>query len=167
MHRLYLLLVSLSLATVAGASPSGKPNAPANGSALATALAYDSAFTGYQRDVEPVVADWKQTNAAIAASSAHAGHAGHAGHADHAGHASHATAAAKPDAHAGHDMTATKTSKPQKSAPEDLKAMEPAKHNAHAGHKPGVKPAQPSPRPKAKEKTESIAKPDSHDAHQH
>lgn len=116
MHRIHLISALLTAAT-APAFASGPP-APVPG--------YDSAFTGYQKYVEPQVADWKQTNVLIAATPVHAGHdqqagggqpadrsqhadqAGHAGHAGH-GHAKEKTAAdptpaatATPDPHAEH-----------------------------------------------------------------
>ncbi len=122
MHRIHLISALLTAAT-----------APAFASAPAAPVpGYDSAFTGYQKYVEPQVADWKQTNVLIAATPGHAGHgqqagggqpadrsqhagqAGHAGHTGHAGHAGHGHAKGKtaaeptpaapatPDPHAEH-----------------------------------------------------------------
>ena len=171
MHRFSLLLASLSFATAAGASQLGDARGPANAAAPAAALAYDSAFTGYQSYVEPVVADWKQTNAAIAGSSSHAGHAPPTATAKpdaHAGHDMSAMKASKPDPHAGHDMAAMKASKPDPHAGHDMAAMKSAKPDEHAGHDMAAsKRVKPAPAPKAKVKAHAVPKPDPHAAHQH
>ena len=161
MHRFSLLLASLSFATAAGASQLGDARGPANAAAPAAALAYDSAFTGYQNYVEPVVADWKQTNAAIAGSPGHAAHAARARHAP-------ATASAKPDPHAGHDMSAMTAPKPDPHAGHDMAAMKTAKPDEHAGHDMAAsKRAKPAPAPKAKVNANAVPTPDPHAAHQH
>ena len=128
--------------------------APAYGqqAAPAPAPAYDSAFTSYKAYKEPEVADWKQTNATIAAvPGGHAAHMAGMGGADdeadpHAGHNMNgdAKADAKADPHAGHDMSAMaagpvatpakpgpkKTGKASKAAPKP--AADP--HAAHQHH---------------------------------
>lgn len=125
MHRSPLILtLLLACAGAHAAGPAAQP-------------AYDSAFAGYQKYVEPQVADWKQTNAAIAAVPGHAGH----GAGSHGEHAGHDMAPAKPDPHAGHKMA-------------------PAKADPHAGH--DMTAAKPQPAPKA-----APAKPDPHAEHKH
>ena len=102
------LMIGLMLATgAAHAAPAASPPplAALDASAPAPKLAYDSAFADYKTDADAKVANWKETNAAIARAPGH-GHAGHAGHdmskmkAEPEGK----PAAAKPaaDPHAGH-----------------------------------------------------------------
>lgn len=111
MHRLHMISVLLA-ACAAIPAP-----AMAQASAAAAPPAYDSAFASYQKYVEPQVADWKQTNAAIAATGAHAHgqqsaappqapaapHAGHAPAKETKVPAAQPAAPAKPDPHAGHN----------------------------------------------------------------
>lgn len=104
---------------------------------------YDSAFTSYQKYQEPKVADWKETNAAIAATPGHAGH-GAQGMDEHAGHVMPA-AQAKPavvDEHAGHVMPAAQA-------------------------KPAPATPKPSPKPTPASTAPAVAKPDPHAEHKH
>ena len=112
--------------------------------APAAAPAYDSAFASYQAYKEPEVADWKQTNATIAAvPSGHGAHmSGMGSEADpHAGHNMGGDAKAKADPHAGHDMsamTAAPAAKPAKPAPKKTgkasKAASKPPADPHAAH---------------------------------
>ena len=118
---------------------------PAHARQSAPVAPYDSAFAGYKAYQEPKLADWKQTNAAVAALPGHGAHTGHtmgamapAAAADpHAGHDMGAmqktNAAAATDPHAGHDMS--KMAKPSVAAPTTkVKAPKPAKPDPHAAH---------------------------------
>ena len=86
MHRSRLIMSALLLCA-------------ANGTAQPATPVYDSAFAGYKKHDEAKVADWKATNAAVAASPGHAAQDPHAGHV--MPKAPPATPA-KPDPHAEH-----------------------------------------------------------------
>ena len=130
---------------------------PAHARQSPPAAAYDSAFAGYKAYAEPKVANWKQTNAIVAALPGHRAHAGHdmsamapGATADpHAGHdmskMQPAAAAAPADPHAGHDMSkmqpasTTRTSQPARpavkvKAPTPVKLAKPDPHADHQHH---------------------------------
>lgn len=123
-YRLILpvLLASASATSWAADPAKERQLAPLNAAAPAKAAAYDSAFAGYRAYQDPQVANWKETNAAIAGTSGHAGHAGH-----DMGKMQHGSqpAPARPDPHAGHDMSKMKPAE---------KPAAPAKPDPHAGH---------------------------------
>ena len=92
--------------------------------AQSTSPAYDSAFASYQKYQEPKVADWKETNAAIAATPGHGAH----GVDEHAGHVMAAAPAAKP-APATLEAVSKQTSKPTPTAAAAAKPDPHAEHN--------------------------------------
>lgn len=168
-HSRLILPVLLACATL-----------PAHARQSTPAVGYDSAFAGYKAYQEPKVADWKQTNATVAALP---------GHGAHAGHAMGAMApAAAADPHAGHDMsTMQKASTPATADPHaghDMSKMQnaaaPVAADPHAGHdmgkmqhpaKPAAKARADKPAPQAAKvrapKPVKAAKPDPHADHQH
>ncbi len=87
MHRSRLILSALLLCAGTAAAQPAVP-------------VYDSAFTGYKKHDDAKVADWKASNAAVAASPGHAAHDPHAGHV--MPKAATPPAPAKPDPHAEH-----------------------------------------------------------------
>lgn len=132
---------------------------PAHAGQSPAAAGYDSAFAGYKAYQEPTVADWKQTNATVAALPGHGAHAGHAMGAPeaapdaHAGHdvskMPNAGAPVAADPHAGHDMSKmghpakpaakapARTPVPQEAkvkAPKPAKAAKPDPHADHHNH---------------------------------
>lgn len=155
MSRLRLIAPAL-LACAAILPAFGQQPAPA------AAPAYDSAFASYQAYKEPEVADWKQTNATIAAvPSGHGAHmSGMDGEADpHAGHNMGGDAKAEADPHAGHNMGGDAKAEADPHAGHDMSAMTAA---------PVAKPAKPAPK-KAGKASKAASKPpaDPHAAHQH
>jgi len=116
MHRYRLIFTALLACAGTATAQSSSPQS--------TSPVYDSAFASYQKYQEPKVADWKATNAAIAATPGHGGHGAHA-----------------VDEHAGHVMPAAQGTKP---APATLKpapkptpaptAAAVAKPDPHAEH---------------------------------
>ncbi|QYF95608.1 hypothetical protein KY495_10920 [Massilia sp. PAMC28688] len=123
----------------------------------AAGQSYESAFAGYRAYVEPSVADWKATNAAIA-------QVNHA----HAGHDMGQHAASADDPHAGHDMSKHTTPKVDAHAGDDMGNKAPAA-DPHAGHNMPMKPAQPKADPHAGHDMSKHTKPatDPHAGHQH
>lgn len=114
-----LCLLLLSCGHAAAAAPAAPP-------------AYDSAFASYKKYAEPQVADWKQTNADIAAAPGHGAHAGHAMSkpaGEHAGHGGQS--AGKPDEHAGHRMTAPAPSPVADAARQTKPSPKPDPHAEH------------------------------------
>jgi len=103
-----VLLAGAAASLAAAPAPEGQP-APLDPAAAASPLVYDSAFAGYKAYQEPKVANWKETNAAIATVPGHGGHGAHAGHdmseMQPAGQPEPKTGPAEPaksDPHAGH-----------------------------------------------------------------
>lgn len=108
---------------------------------LAGAQTYVSAFADYKPYAAPAVADWKKTNAAVAAAAnPHAGHGVSKSAVEtadpHAGHDMSQSGAKAADPHAGHDMSKSDVKAADPHAGNDMTSRTPAKTNTRAGNQP-------------------------------